>query len=395
MALFGKNKPGAQKHSIIEVIKYAGPNDVLIWKFPNEDFNTNTQLIVGPAQEAIFVKGGLPVGHFLPGTYTLETKNVPFLRALVGMVTGGVSPFSCEVYYVNKAISMGIDWGTDAPIHMMNPGTESPIDVTGYGDFSLRVENGQKLLEKLVGATQGYTQQEIRRYFENLMAAQVRSVITAAILHRGLSVYGIDAQLPELSADAQARVADIFEPYGLKLNHFVIARISCTGLEEIESQFAKEAKEDLRFGREQRRSRVSVDTEAEKRRKLADAQAYENSVLNISEQEKLVGRMGQTLAENPGPSVSGTAGPLLSGIGVTVTQSPALGAVDLGKALLNHRPAPSTPPAAEQKPALSFRERAENLKTLYDLGMIDEAEYRDSVQALKNEMLGKPTGGQA
>ena len=41
MALFGKNK--SAKHSIIEVIKYDGPNDILVWKFPNEDFNTNIE----------------------------------------------------------------------------------------------------------------------------------------------------------------------------------------------------------------------------------------------------------------------------------------------------------------------------------------------------------------
>ena len=95
MALFWK--PAPQRHSIIEVIRYDGPNDILIWKFPNEDFNTNTQLIVGPSQEAIFVKGGQVLGRFISGTYTLSTKNYPFIRALVGLATGGVSPFSCTV----------------------------------------------------------------------------------------------------------------------------------------------------------------------------------------------------------------------------------------------------------------------------------------------------------
>ena len=109
MGLFDKIKPSAPKHHIIDVIKYNGPNDILIWRYPNEDFNNNAQLIVGPSQEAIFIKGGQVLERFLPGTYTLNSKNYPFIRSLVGLATGGESPFSCVVYYVNKVVSMGIE----------------------------------------------------------------------------------------------------------------------------------------------------------------------------------------------------------------------------------------------------------------------------------------------
>lgn len=67
------------------------------------------QLIVGPSQEAIFVKGGQVLERFIAGTYTLSTKNYPFVRALVGLVTGGVSPFACSVYCINKTVSMGTE----------------------------------------------------------------------------------------------------------------------------------------------------------------------------------------------------------------------------------------------------------------------------------------------
>jgi len=173
MAFWNRDKAPTQKHSIIEVIKYDGPNDILVWKFPNEDFNTNTQLIVGPSQEAIFVKGGQVLERFISGTYTLSTKNYPFIRSLVGLATGGVSPFSCSVYYVNKVISMGIDWGTDTPISVVDPIYHVPIDIRSYGDFALQVENGHKLMEKLVGQSYGFSHQEIQQFFSNMMAAQI------------------------------------------------------------------------------------------------------------------------------------------------------------------------------------------------------------------------------
>ena len=41
MAFWNRDKSPAQKHSIVEVIRCDGLNDVLVWKCPNEDFNTN------------------------------------------------------------------------------------------------------------------------------------------------------------------------------------------------------------------------------------------------------------------------------------------------------------------------------------------------------------------
>ena len=43
---------------IADVIKYEGDNATFIWKHPNEDFNSLTQLIVHESQEAIFMMGG-------------------------------------------------------------------------------------------------------------------------------------------------------------------------------------------------------------------------------------------------------------------------------------------------------------------------------------------------
>ncbi len=197
-----------------------------MWKFPNEDFNTNTQLIVGPSQEAIFVKGGQVLEQFISGTYTLNTKNYPFVRSLVGLVTGGVSPFSCVVYFVNKAVSMGIDWGTDTPISVVYPIYHVPIDIRSYGDFSMQVENGHKLMEKLVGQAYGISHQEIHTFFSGLMAAQVRGVISGTMLERQLSPIGIDAHLAAMSAAAAEKLRPIFEDYGMAIVHFTIAAIA-------------------------------------------------------------------------------------------------------------------------------------------------------------------------
>ena len=387
MALFGKNKPAAQKHPIIEVIKYDGPNDVLIWRFQSEDFNTNTQLIVGPAQEAIFVKGGQVMGRFISGTYTLSTKNYPFVRALVGLATGGVSPFSCIVYYVNKVISMGIDWGTDAPIRIIDPHYGVPVSLTGYGDFSVQVENGQKLLEKLVGATPGYSQEEIKRYFTSQMATQVNGVITGIIVDQKLSLYGIDSRLPDLSLAAQERVSRIFEPYGLSVNHFTIAKITYSGLEEIEAQIAEEARANIAHSQEIERHRVSSTVAAEDTVKAGRATAEANRALGFSAKDQAIAQIGQTLAGNPGPLVGGAGGMGVFYPGFTggnIVQPAAAGTVDIVR-ILSDQPDQSSQPAAQpaQEP---FEERARKIKFLLDNGMITPEQYQEKLTQLMNEI---------
>ena len=42
----------------------------------------------------------------------METKNIPLISKLRNLVTGGVSPFHTEVYFINLATMMDIPWGT-------------------------------------------------------------------------------------------------------------------------------------------------------------------------------------------------------------------------------------------------------------------------------------------
>ncbi len=385
MPLFGRNRPGAQRHSIIEVIKYDGPNDVLIWKFPNEDFNTNTQLIVGPSQEAIFVKGGQVLGRFISGTYTLSTKNYPFIRALVGLVTGGVSPFSCVVYYVNKVVSMGIDWGTDTPISIVDPVYKVPVDIRSYGDLSLRVENGQMLMEKLVGQTQGFSHQEVTQFFSNLMATQVRGVISGIMMSHGLSPIGIDAYLADMSNYAMERISPIFEPYGLAVNHFTIAAVTAPELDTIKQK-----------ARDLQEHRMETDVGVEDKRKFAQAQAFENRELGINEQQKMVGRAMETLAGNPGP-VMGAAGgvmgmPFPGVVGGSIVQPSAAGTAEMARILLGGQPEQQPPKdggsgmTEEAAARESFEQRAKKIKFLLDNGMITQEQYQEKLNQLMDEI---------
>ena len=107
--------------NLIDVIKYEGDNSTFVWKHPREDFNTFTQLVVHESQEAVFFKDGQALDLFESGRHTLETQNIPILRRIVNLPTGGESAFHCEVYFINKTEQMAIRWGTDSKVQYIEP----------------------------------------------------------------------------------------------------------------------------------------------------------------------------------------------------------------------------------------------------------------------------------
>ena len=155
MGLFDRNPNesayvGGKKHWT-DVIKNSGPGDLLIWRQPEEDFNTNSTLVVMPGEEAIFIKGGTIEQTFDNGTYKLSTENYPFISRLRNAFSGGVSTFNCVVYFVRKAHSMEIFWGTDSPIQVRDPVMQIATSVQARGSYKVQVDDPGKLLAKMVG----------------------------------------------------------------------------------------------------------------------------------------------------------------------------------------------------------------------------------------------------
>ena len=63
MAFFNRNPNeeayiGGKKHWT-DVIKNSASGELLIWRQPEEDFNTNSTLVVMPGEKAVFIKGGV------------------------------------------------------------------------------------------------------------------------------------------------------------------------------------------------------------------------------------------------------------------------------------------------------------------------------------------------
>lgn len=230
MGLFDRNPNerayvGGKKHWT-DVIKNSGPGDLLIWRQPEEDFNTNSTLIVMPGEEAIFIKGGNIEQTFDSGTYKLSTENYPFISRLRNAFSGGISTFNCVVYFVRKAHSMEIFWGTDSPIQVRDPVMMISTSVQARGSYKVQVDNPGKFLAKMVGNNVPFIMQgELNNYFISEFQQHIKSSLARAIRSANQEILGICAEQDILAGQIHPILQEILDDYGLKLITFTIAAI--------------------------------------------------------------------------------------------------------------------------------------------------------------------------
>lgn len=228
MGLFGKNPnevayTGGKKHWA-DVIKNSGPGELVIWRQPEEDFNTNSTLIVMPGEEAIFIKGGSVEQVFENGNYKLSTENYPFISRLRNAFTGGISTFNCVVYFVRKADSQEIRWGTETPIQVRDKVWGIRTDAKVRGAYKVRIENPVTFLEKLIGNNISFQLQgELDKYFASEFQGKIKSAVSKFLNSLQQELIGIDAYMDELSEQIEPYIDEVVSDYGLKCVKFSLA----------------------------------------------------------------------------------------------------------------------------------------------------------------------------
>ena len=217
---------------IAEVIKYEGDNSTFVWKHPCEDFNLGSQLIVHESQEAVFMMNGQALDLFGPGRYTLETQNIPLIGKALKSATGGISPFHCEVYFINKTVQMALKWGTPDKVRFIDPLTGVPLELGASGEMNLAVEDSRKLLVKLVGTMRGIAWEDaagftksLRDSFRPMITSAVKANLGAVIKDNAIDILEVDEKLELISSVLGGKIREGFDEYGLAVPNFYVTSI--------------------------------------------------------------------------------------------------------------------------------------------------------------------------
>lgn len=235
--------------AIVEVVKYNGRPDVLAWKYPSEELGTWTQLIVNESQEAVLVKSGKVLDVFGSGRHTLETANIPILNKIINLPFGGRSPFTAEVWYINKGYNLDIKWGTPTPIQIQDPKYGIFVPVRSNGAFGIHVINAKKFLIKLVATMSTFDSAAVTKYFRSLYVTKVKDAISTYLVHKKISILEINAYIDELSQHMRDRIHPVMDDYGIELVSFYVNEISVpeedTAVKKLKDALSKRAEMNI------------------------------------------------------------------------------------------------------------------------------------------------------
>ncbi|MBQ0028642.1 MAG: SPFH domain-containing protein [Lachnospiraceae bacterium] len=217
--------------AIIDVVRFDGlkSRDWLIYKYPSDQLVLGTQLIVQEGQVALFVKGGMMADIFYPGTYMLQTENLPILRTLVNIPFGGRTPFSAEVYFINTTVRLDINWGTSDPIQLIDPKYFVKLRIRAFGQMGLRILDAPTLFTEVIGGMQMadiIKFDKIKEYFRGLLVIKVKTAISDVIITNGVSALEISTRLESLSERVKEQITPEFEKYGFSVSNFFIQSIN-------------------------------------------------------------------------------------------------------------------------------------------------------------------------
>lgn len=281
--------------AIIDRIKYDGnPNGSqwLIYKCPSEQFVLGSQLIVGQGQEALFIKGGEALDLFGPGTHTLSTGNLPILNKLVNLPFGGKTPFTAEVYFINKTANLDMKWGTSTPIPLEDPKYGLILNVGARGQYGINIIDSRLFVSRIIGAIpNGATANElvVLRYFNGLINSKIKSVTAEYMIRKQISFLEISQYLSELSDAFQAALNDEFERFGIEIVNFYCVSIAPKP-EEYEK--LRGYKEELALGAGFYQQRRSLDI-LEKLAENPSSGGMANAGIGLGMGLGVLGQMGQ------------------------------------------------------------------------------------------------------
>ena len=253
--------------AVIDVVKWDATEDLYAWKYPSEELSTWTQMVVSETQEAVFLSEGRMLGPFKAGRHTLDTKNFPIISKFFKIPLGGKSPFSAEVWYVNKVMTLDVKWGTTDPIQLQDPKYKIMLPVRAFGQYGVQISNTKKFLKKLVGTLPAFDRQQLISYFRGLLLTRAKSAIAKQIVKDKISVLEISAYLDEISSALKAAIVPELDEFGIKLVNFFVKSINTPeddpAVTKLKEALAKRAEmEIVGFNYQQERSFDTMETAA-------------------------------------------------------------------------------------------------------------------------------------
>jgi len=210
-------------------------DDMVFYKWSNDEIKKGSRLIIRPGQDAVFLYNGKIEGIFKDeGDYDIESQIIPFLSTLKGFKFGFKTGMRAEVLFINTKEFI-VKWGTQNPINIPAPQLPGGIPIRANGTFTFKVGDYVKLIDKIAGIRQAYYTEDVRLR----IVAVLDQLLMKWISKEGRDIFNLQANSFDIAAGIRSDLdMQLFET-GLNITGFNI--MSFTYPPEIQAMINKNA----------------------------------------------------------------------------------------------------------------------------------------------------------
>lgn len=233
MALFGRGKGGG----LMNVIRCEEEN-YLVWKWRplGQALNSTSRenairygssLRVKDGEMAVFVyrqKNGT-MQDFIMGPYddTIKTANFPVLTSIVGMAFGGESPFQADIYFINLASVIKVNFAIPY-FDVFDPRfLDFAVPVAVGGSLTIRIADPKEFIRtnRLVD----FTIDQFKAQVKDAVTRRIKGEIMNVPQDHQIPVIQIERKIDAVNDILKPRVADDMLDFGVEMRRLDISRI--------------------------------------------------------------------------------------------------------------------------------------------------------------------------
>ncbi|HHU71865.1 MAG TPA: hypothetical protein GXZ21_07505 [Clostridiales bacterium] len=214
-------------------------DDMIFYKWHNEEIKKGSRLIIRPGQDAVFLFNGKVEGIFKDeGDYDIESQIIPFLSTLAGFKFGFNSGMRAEVLFINTKEFI-VKWGTKNAINIPTSQLPGGMPIRANGTFSFKVNDYVKLIDKIAGVRDTYHVEDVKLRITTILDQLLMKWITK----EGKDIFNLQANSFDISKGIQEDLDMQLFDTGLTITAFSI--MSFTYPDEVQAMVNKSASHSM------------------------------------------------------------------------------------------------------------------------------------------------------
>jgi membrane protease subunit (stomatin/prohibitin family) len=181
----------------------AGKQDI-VWRFPDNNLNWGSTLIVAENQQAVFFRDGKAYDVFGPGRHVLTTMKLPvFTKAYEKLAGFNKNMFTSEVIFVSTSQFQGKFGGRGQ--------TQELAPLMFHGTYWFKVEEPKLFVVEVVGNAKAYTTDAVNEFIRGFIVEKLINTLS------NFTLRDVFTQLDESSIKVKSTIKEQFGRIGLDL----------------------------------------------------------------------------------------------------------------------------------------------------------------------------------